>query len=247
LSQSALFLVVFLACVVEAVEALTIVLAAGMARGWRSAATGCLAALLCLAVIVAALGPAISAIPLDGLRLLVGGLLLVFGLQWLRSAVLRASGNKALHDEAVVLQNTLAAARHENPHRAGGVVDWYGFTLAFKGVALEGVEVVVFVVTFGASQHDIPLAVVAAGLAVIAVGSAGVVLCAPLTRVPKNLMKFVVGVLLTAFGMFWSAEGAGAHWPAGDAALLVIIPATVAYVVLLVTVFRRRSPVSDVR
>ena len=247
MSQSALFLVVFLACVVEAVEALTIVLAAGMARGWRSAATGCLAALLCLAVIVAALGPAISAIPLDGLRLLVGGLLLVFGLQWLRSAVLRASGNKALHDEAVVLQNTLAAARHENPHRAGGGVDWYGFTLAFKGVALEGVEVVVFVVTFGASQHDIPLAVVAAGLAVIAVGSAGVVLCAPLTRVPKNLMKFVVGVLLTAFGMFWSAEGAGAHWPAGDAALLVIIPATVAYVVLLVTVFRRRSPVSDVR
>jgi uncharacterized membrane protein len=245
LSQSALFLVVFLACVVEAVEAVTIVLAAGMARGWRSAATGCLAALLCLAVIVAALGPAISAIPLDGLRLLVGGLLLVFGLQWLRSAVLRASGNKALHDEAVVLQCTLAAARHA--YRADGVVDWYGFTLAFKGVALEGAEVVVFVVTFGASQHDIPLAVVAAGLAVIAVGSAGVVLRAPLTRVPKNLMKFVVGVLLTAFGMFWSAEGAGAHWPAGDAALLVIIPATVAYAVLLVALFRRRSPVSDAR
>jgi uncharacterized membrane protein len=247
LSQSALFLVVFLACVVEAVEALTIVLAAGMARGWRSAATGGLAALLCLAVIVVALGPAISAIPLDGLRLLVGGLFLVFGLQWLRSAVLRASGNKALHDEGVVLQSALAAARHENPHRAGGVVDWYGFTLAFKGVALEGVEVVVFVVTFGASQHNIPLAVVAAGLAVIAVGVAGVMLRAPLTRVPKNLMKFVVGVLLTAFGMFWSAEGSGAHWPAGDAALLVIIPATAAYAVLLVALFRRHSPVSDAR
>jgi uncharacterized membrane protein len=247
LSQSALFFVVFLACVVEAVEALTIVLAAGMARGWWSAITGCLAALLCLAVIVVALGPAISAIPLDGLRLLVGGLLLVFGLQWLRSAVLRASGNKALHDEAVVLESTLAAARHVNPHRAGGVVDWYGFTLAFKGVALEGVEVVVFVVTFGASQHNIPLAVVAAGLAVIAVGIAGAMLRAPLTRVPKNLMKFVVGVLLTAFGMFWSAEGAGARWPAGDAALLIIIPATAAYAVLLVALFRRRSPVSDAR
>ena len=106
------------------------------------------------------------------------------------------------------MQSTLAAARqHENPHRPDAAVDWYGFALAFKGVALGGVEVVVFVVTFGASQRNIPLAVVAAGLAVIAVGSAGVVLRAPLTRVPKNLTKFVVAVLLTAFGMFWSARG----------------------------------------
>jgi uncharacterized membrane protein len=102
-------------------------------------------------------------------------------------------------------------------------------------------------VTFGASQHNIPLAVVAAGLAVIAVGIAGAMLRVPLTRVPKNLMKFVVGVLLTAFGMFWSAEGSGARWPAGDAALLIIIPATAAYAVLLVALFRRRSPVSDAR
>jgi uncharacterized membrane protein len=236
---------VFLACLVEAVEALTIVLAAGMARGWRSAAIGCLAGLLCLAVIVVALGPAISAIPLDGLRLFVGGLLLVFGLQWLRNAVLRASGNKALHDEAVVFQRTLAAARHANPQHPGGVADWYGFTLAFKGVALEGLEVAFIAVTFGANQHNIPLAAVAASLAVIMVGIVGMALRAPLTRVPKNLVQFVVGVLLTAFGLFWGAEGAGAHWPAGDAALLVIIPAVAVYAVILVALFRRRSPVSD--
>jgi uncharacterized membrane protein len=247
LNQSALFLVVFLACVVEAVEALTIVLAAGVARGWRSAAIGCLAALLCLAVIVAALGPAISAIPLDGLRLFVGGVLLVFGLQWLRIAVLRASGEKAFHDEAVVLKSTLAAARHANPQRPGAVADWYGFTLAFKGVALEGLEVAFIAVTFGANQHNIPLAAVAASLAVMVVGIAGLALRAPLTRVPKNVMKFVVGVLLTAFGLFWSAEGAGAHWPAGDVALLVIIPAVAAYAVMLVALFRRRSPVSHAR
>ncbi len=247
LSQSALFVVVFLACLVEAVEALTIVLAAGTARDWRSAFLGCLAGLLCLAVIVAALGPAISAIPLDGLRLVVGGLLLIFGLQWLRSAVLRASGNKALHDEAVVLRDTLAAARHANSQHPGAVADWYGFTLAFKGVVLEGLEVAFIVLTFGANQHNIPLAAMAASLAVIVVCIAGTALRAPLTRVPKNLVKFIVGVLLTAFGLFWSAEGAGARWPAGDATLLVIIPAVAVYAVILVAAFRRRSPVSDAR
>lgn len=247
MSQSALFVVVFLACLVEAVEALTIVLAAGMARGWRSAFIGCLAGLLLLTVIVAAVGPAISAIPLDGLRLVIGGLLLIFGLQWLRKAVLRASGNKALHDEALVFENTLAAARQVNTGRAGAVLDWYGFTLAFKGAALEGLEVVFIAVTFGANQHNIPLAAAAAGLAVILVGIGGVALRAPLTRVPENLVKFIVGGLLTSFGLFWSVEGAGAHWPDGDAALLVIIPAVAVYAVILAAVFRRRSLVDAAR
>jgi uncharacterized membrane protein len=247
LSQSALFVVVFLACLVEAVEALTIVLAAGMARGWRSAFIGGLAGLLLLTVIVAAVGPAISAIPLDGLRLVIGGLLLIFGLQWLRKAVLRASGMKPLHDEALVFDSTLAAARQANTGRPGAVADWYGFTLAFKGVALEGLEVVFIVVTFGANQHNIPLAAAAAGLAVILVGIGGVALRAPLSRVPENLVKFVVGVVLTSFGLFWSAEGAGAHWPGGDAALLVIIPAVAVYAMTLAAVFRRRSLVDVAR
>jgi len=247
LSQSALFVVVFLACLVEAVEALTIVLAAGMARGWRSAFIGCLAGLLFLVVIVVAVGPAIASIPLDGLRLFIGGLLLIFGLQWLRKAVLRASGNKALHDEALVFKSTLAAARQANTESSGAVADWYGFTLAFKAVALEGLEVVFIAVTFGANQHNIPLAAAAASVAVVLVGIAGLALRAPLTRVPENLVKFVVGVLLAAFGLFWSAEGAGAHWPGGDAALLVIIPAVAVYAVLLVALFRSRSAVGTPR
>jgi uncharacterized membrane protein len=243
LTDSALFIIVFLACLVEAVEALTIVLAAGMARGWRSALIGSFAAMLCLALMVAALGPAVSAIPIDGLRLFVGGVLLIFGLRWLRKAVLRASGNMPLHDETMSLQTTLAEARQATARRYGGVPDWYGFTLAFKGVVLEGLEVAFIVLTFGANEHRIPLAVAAASSAVIVVGIAGAALRAPLARIPENTVKFVVGVLLGAFGLFWSVEGAGGHWPGGDAALLVIIPALALYAVVLVEAFRRRSPV----
>jgi uncharacterized membrane protein len=243
LTDSALFIVVFLACLVEAVEALTIVLAAGMARGWRSALIGSFAGMLCSALLVAALGPAVSAIPIDGLRLFVGGVLLIFGLRWLRKAVLRASGNMPMHDETLALQTTLAAAKQATARRYGGVPDWYGFTLAFKGVVLEGLEVAFVVLTFGANQHRIPLAVAAASSAVIVVGIAGASLRAPLARIPENTVKFVVGVLLSAFGLFWSVEGAGGHWPAGDAALLVIIPALALYAVVLVEAFRRQSPV----
>ena len=231
----------FLACVVEAVEALTIVLAAGIGRGWRSAVLGLLAGLLTLAVIVAALGPAVSAIPLDALRLVVGGLLLIFGLQWLRKAILRASANKARHDETAAFEATLAAAQHW-PAAAGGVVaDWYGFTLAFKGVVLEGLEVVFIALTFGANQHNMGLAAVAALAAVLVVAAAGLAVRAPLSRVPENAMKFVVGVMLTAFGMFWGADGAGAHWPGSDLALLVLIPAVAAYALALVALYRRRD------
>ena len=141
MTNSALFLAVFLACAVEAVEALTIILAAGTARDWRSAITGLLAGMATLAAVVALLGPALSAIPLDGLRVFVGGLLLVFGLQWLRKAILRASGHKALHDEAMVFESTLAAARRAGDQRRGLAVDWYAFTLSYKGVLLEGLEV----------------------------------------------------------------------------------------------------------
>ena len=184
-----------------------------------------------LAAVVAVLGPAVVVIPLEALRLLVGGLLLIFGLQWLRKAILRASGNKALHDEAAEYEATVALAQHAEAGRRGLVPDWYGFTLAFKAVTLEGLEVAFIALTFGANQHNVPLAAAAAVAAVVVVALAGVALRAPLARVPENTVKFIVGVLLTAFGLFWSAEGAGAHWPGGDVALLYLVPAVAAYAV----------------
>ncbi|MGO9081263.1 MAG: COG4280 domain-containing protein [Streptosporangiaceae bacterium] len=237
----ALFLAVFLACVVEAVEATTIVLAAGTSRDWRSAGTGIAAALAVLAVIVAVLGPAVSAIPLRGLRLVVGALLLIFGLQWLRKAVLRASGLKSLHDEDKIYAEQVAAAAAAPRRGARLVPDWFGFTLSFKGVLLEGLEVVFIVLTFGTNQHAVGLAAIAAGCAVILVAAVGLAVRAPLARVPENTMKFVVGIMLTAFGTFWGGEGAGAHWPGSDAALLVLIPAIALFGLGLVAVLRRSA------
>src|SRR5947209_11463743 len=209
-----LALSVFLACAVEAVEALTIVLAVGSTRSWRSSLTGVGAAALTLAVLTAALGPALTALPISVLRLVVGALLLIFGLQWLRKAILRAAGAKALHDEQEAYRLELQAARRAGQVRSG--LDPYSFTIAFKGVLLEGLEVVFIVLTFGANQHNVSLAAAAAGLAVLLVLLTGLAVHAPLARVPENAMKFAVGVMLTSFGMFWGAEGAGAHWPAGD-------------------------------
>ena len=238
----ALFAAVFLACVVEAVEAVTIVLAAGTARDWRSAGYGVGAGLAVLAVITAALGPAVTAIPLGALRLVVGGLLLVFGLQWLRKAVLRASGHKDLHDEDAIFARELAAARAAGAERRFSVPDWYAFTLSFKGVLLEGLEVVFIVLTFGANDHDVPLASLAAVIAVVLVVLLGFAIRAPLARVPENTMKFVVGVMLTSFGVFWGAEGADAHWPGNDAALLIVVPCVALYALALVAVLRRQAP-----
>lgn len=240
--SAALFITVFLACLVEAVEALTIILAAGTARDWRSAITGALAGLLVLVVAIAVLGPAISVIPLNGLRLFVGGLLLIFGLQWLRKAILRASGHKALHDENLAYQLTIAEAKVAPASGRAMVTDWYAFTLSFKGVVLEGVEVAFIALTFGANQGRIPLAVLAAATAVVLVAITGFAVRAPLARVPENAMKFAVGVMLTAFGIFWGAEGAGVHWPGEDIALLVLIPGVALYALALVAVFRRRAP-----
>jgi uncharacterized membrane protein len=238
---TAVFLVLssFLASAVEMVEALTIVLAAGLARGWRSALTGVAAATVALAAIVAALGPALTLVPIDALRLVVGALLLVFGLQWLRKAILRASGFKALHDESLAFAQELGeaetAAREE---RAG--LDWYGFTLAFKGVFLEGLEVAFIVLTFGSTQGSIPLAAAGAAGALVLVVSVGAAVRAPLARVPENAIKFAVGIMLTTFGIFWSAEGAGADWPGGDAALPVVLAFVVASSAVLVALLRRR-------
>jgi uncharacterized membrane protein len=233
-----LVLSAFLASAVEMVEALTIVLAAGLARGWRSALTGLGAATVVLAIAVAALGPALTVIPIQALRLVVGSLLLVFGLQWLRKAILRASGFKALHDEDAIFARELAEAEGAARVEHAGV-DWYGFTLAFKGVLLEGLEVVFIVLTFGSAQGSIPLAAAGAAGALVLVTAVGVAVRAPLARVPENAMKFTVGVMLTTFGIFWSAEGAGAHWPGEDASLLGVLGFVILSSFVLVRLLRR--------
>jgi uncharacterized membrane protein len=236
-AEIGLALSVFLACTVEAVEALTIVLAVGTTRSWSSALSGVGAATLVLAAIVAALGPAIVSLPIDVLRVAVGGLLLIFGLQWLRKAILRASGLKAKHDENQIYREEAAAARAAGTKPSG--LDGYAFTIAFKGVLLEGLEVAFIVLTFGTNQHRIPLAAAAAGLALLLVVLAGVATRAPLARVPENTMKFVVGVMLSSFGMFWGAEGAGASWPGGDAALLAIIPGVLVAAIAMIKIIQR--------
>jgi len=219
-AEASLAISVFLACTVEAVEAFTIVLAVGSTRSWSSALLGVGVATLVLAMVVAALGPALTVLPFDILRLLVGGLLLVFGLQWLRKAILRAGGAKAMHDEAAIFEREVAAANAEA--RDAGL-DSYAFAISFKAVLLEGLEVAFIAITFGANQDDIPLAAAAAIAAVVVVVAAGLAARAPLSRVPENAMKFAVGVLLTSFGVFWGAEGAGVTWPGEEGALAALI------------------------
>jgi uncharacterized membrane protein len=233
------FLATFLASAVEAVEALTIVLAVGVVRGWRSTLYGVGAASIVLAAVIAALGPALQHIPIGTLRFVVGALLLAFGLQWLRKAVLRAGGYKPLHDEAEAFSRgreeagAATAAGH-------GKMDWYSFTVAFKGVLLEGLEVAFIVVSLGATQGRLGLAAAAAAAAVVVVVIAGFVVRGPLARVPENSLKFVVGVLLTSFGIFWGGEGAGVEWPGGDIAILAVIGFIGLYSFILVRALRRR-------
>jgi uncharacterized membrane protein len=223
----------FLACAVEMVEALTIVLAVGVTRGWRSALLGAGAALVVLTVVITALGPALAQLPIDSMRVVVGTLLLVFGLQWLRKAILRASGLKALHDEDAIYAREIADLRENAAH------DWYAFTVAFKGVFLEGLEVAFIVVTFGGSQHNVGLAVVGAAAALIVVLGVGLVIHAPLSRVPENTLKFGVGIMLTTFGMFWAGEGVGVSWPGGDAALVALLVFVAAVSFVYVRIWQR--------
>jgi uncharacterized membrane protein len=233
----------FLACTVEMVEALTIVLAVAVTRGWRSAGWGVAAALGVLALIVAALGPALAHLPIDALRLVVGSVLLVFGLQWLRKAVLRASGLKALHDEEAIYAAEVAELRAngERPKH-----DWYAFTVAFKGVFLEGLEVAFIVVTFGGTQRNVGLAALGAAAALVVVLIAGMIVHAPLTRVPENTLKFGVGIMLTSFGIFWSTEGAGIKWPGADASILGVIAFVIVTSFGIVALARRAMQIPEV-
>ncbi len=222
IAPAVLVLVSFLASGVEAVEALTIVLAVGLTRGWRSTMAGVLAASIALAAVVAVLGPALTAIPIDALRLVVGGLLLVFGLQWLRKAILRAGGYRPLHDEDAIYRREVEAARSaSNLQRAD--LDWYAFTVAFKGVLLEGLEVAFIVITFGSNGGSVAYAAVGAIAALLLVVGVGLWARVPLARVPENTMKFSVGLMLVTYGSFWAAEGAGGDWPGGDVFLVALL------------------------
>ncbi len=222
-------LAAFLASSVEMVEALTIVLAVGMTRGWTSTSYGVAVALSALAIVVAGLGPALTEIPIDTLRVVVGTILLAFGLQWLRKAILRAAGLKAVHDEDVIFRHEVDDAREA---ALGAHHDWYAFTVAFKGVFLEGLEVAFIVISVGSSQGNVGLAALGALTALVVVGVAGAFVHAPLSRVPENSLKFGVAIMLTGFGTFWSGEGAGVTWPGGEAAIVGVLAfiATLAFV-----------------
>ena len=233
---------VFLASAVECVEALTIVLAVGSSRSWRSALAGAGSALLALAVLVAVVGGGLSALPEDLVRGLVGAFLLLFGLQWLRKAVLREAGRKAMRDEDAAFDRELEAARAAGRTQPGW--DPYSFSIALKGVLVEGLEVALIVVTVGAPRGRTALAAAAAGLAALVVVAAGVAARHPLSRVPENALKFAVGVLLTAYGIFWGAEGLGVSWPGGDAFLIVLVLAVLGGSLVAVAALRRGSRVA---
>jgi uncharacterized membrane protein len=228
---------VFLASAVEMVEALTIVLAVGVTKGWRTALEGTLVALLVLGALVVLLGPTlIHLVPLTTLRLIIGSLLLVFGLQWLRKAVLRSSGLKAKHDEDAIYAEQVASLSGPGSSRGR---DTTGFVVAFKGVFLEGLEVAVIVVTLGSTSHDLGLAAAAAGAAALIVAVSGLVVARQLSSVPENAMKMAVGLMLVSFGTFWTGEGIGVHWPGSDLAIPVLVAAYGLTAWALVTVLQR--------
>jgi uncharacterized membrane protein len=246
-------LAAFLAALVECVEALTVVLAVGSVRGWPSTLAGAASALAVLAAIVAALGPALTRIPLHLVQLVVGAMILLFGLRWLRKAILRSAGLIPLHDEeAAFAKSTAAMQVPGEPTRRG--LDKIAFAAAFNITMLEGTEVVFIVIALGAGATGLllpaSLGAVAALLVVVALGLA---LHRPLARVPENTLKFAVGVLLSAFGTFWVAEGAGLAWPGPasakpDIAIPFLMVAYLAIALWLVPICRsaaHRASVED--
>jgi uncharacterized membrane protein len=254
-AQVALLVAVFVASVVEFVEAFTIVLAIGLTRSWRSALIGTGTALVALTVTTVLAGYALVRwFPESLLQLVIGTLLLIFGLQWLRKAILRASGNKALHDEEAIFAAEAAAAREAADGSAGGL-DWFAFVVTFKGVYLEGLEVVFIVLTFGLSAGNIPLAAAGAAVAGALVLVVGAIAHRPLSRVPENTLKYGVGILMTTFGTFWAVEGLGIFapggesmdWPGGEVALLVVLIVWVIASRLLVAALKRpaQTPVLE--
>ncbi|NUS50026.1 MAG: TMEM165/GDT1 family protein [Nocardioidaceae bacterium] len=220
----------FAACFVEMVEATTIVMAMGFTRGWRSALAGTAAALAALSLVTVAAGYALATwLPESAVQLVVGGLLLVFGMQWLRKAILRSSGRKSVHDEDAIYREEVAAA--EAAERRDHGLDVFAFMVSFKGVFLEGLEVVFIVITFGLSAGDVPVAAAAAAAAVLVVLGLALLLRRPLSMIDENALKYGVGLLLASFGTFWAVEGVGifraghesVEWPGQDLAILGLL------------------------
>jgi uncharacterized membrane protein len=245
---------VVFASAVEFVEALTIVLAMGVTRGWRSALAGVALALAVLALVTVVAGYALAEwLPESLLQLIVGTLLLIFGLQWLRKAILRSAGLKAHNDEDESYRQELAAGQAARADARLGV-DWFGFVVSFKGVFLEGLEIVFIVITFGLNADNVPLAAAGAALAGAVVLAIGAVAHRPLANVPQNTIKFVVGLLLSTFGTFWAVEGLGVfgpdgeslEWAGGDLALLVLLAAWSGFAWAAIRLLRQGRPATAV-
>jgi len=231
----------FLASLVEAVEAVTIVLAVGTVRGWRSAGTGALAGLAALALVVLTLGPVLERVPLPALQLVVGVLLFLFGARWLHKAILRAAGIVPLRDEQRVFERTSTELRSSLAHRPLVRVDWVAALACFKGVLLEGLEVVFIVLAVGTGHGLLRAASLGALAACALVVAIGFAVHRPLVRVPENTLKLAVGILLSAFGVFWSGEGLGVPWPGGDLALPALAALILLAALLLIAGLRRRE------
>jgi uncharacterized membrane protein len=230
----------FLASLVEAVEALTIVLAVATVRGWRPAGLGALAGLGLLILIVVLLGPLLDRVPLHLLQLAIGVLLLLFGMRWLRKAILRAAGIIPLHDETMAFANETAELR-EQASRQAARLDWLAGLASFKAVVLEGLEVVFIVIAVGAGRGLLVPASAGALAACLLVAGAGFVVHRPLARVPENTLKFAVGVMLSAFGMFWTGEGLGVAWPGADLSILAFAALFLLVALAAVALVRRQS------
>jgi uncharacterized membrane protein len=225
----------FLGSAVESTEALTIVLAVGLTRGWRSPLYGTVLALVSLAVLVVVFGQLIvQRVPDSVLKLIIGTLLLLFGLRWLHKAVLRSAGVVAMHDEERAYEQTVSEMRSAVTRQ-----DWVGFVIALKGVFLEGLEVVFIVVAVGGTSRYFPWAVAGGLLAMVVVAAAGVVVRKPLAKVPENTLKYAVGIVLTSLGTFWAVEGMGASWPLDFVSILFLAAAYFAASRLAIELIRR--------
>jgi uncharacterized membrane protein len=230
----------FLASCVEMVEAMTIILAVGVTRGWRSAILGIIAASIALALIVGILGASlVQFVPIDALRVVVGVLLLIFGLQWLRKAVLRAAGLKAKHNEDAIFEEEVSELSAVSPSGEG--LDWQGFVVCFKGVFLEGLEVAFIVITFGANSGRLDISTAGAVAAFFIVCGTGFVLHRPLARVPENAIKFTVGLMLTSFGTFWGGEGVGIEWTLKEPTILLLVAFYWALAYVMIAALRPRE------
>jgi len=230
----------FLASSVEMVEAMTIILAVGVTRGWRSAILGIIAASIALALIVGILGASlVQFVPIDALRVVVGVLLLIFGLQWLRKAVLRAAGLKAKHNEDAIFEEEVSELSAVSASGEG--LDWQGFVVCFKGVFLEGLEVAFIVITFGANSGRLDISTAGAVAAFFMVCGTGLVVHRPLARVPENAIKFTVGLMLTSFGTFWGGEGVGIEWTLKEPTILLLVAFYWALAYVLIAALRPRA------